>query len=84
MTRWSRGEAEVLALIESGQLQRVVGDAADGTPLADRARVALSTAESISGRDPDSAYVLAFDACRHALAALLAQQGLRATSKGGH
>lgn len=84
MTRWTMGEVEILALLASNDLQSVVGDAANGLPLAERARATLATAESISERDPDSAYVLAYDACRLALAALLAQQGLRATSKGGH
>jgi HEPN domain-containing protein len=35
-------------------------------------------------RDPDSAFVLAYDAARQALTALLAHQGLRPTTKGGH
>lgn len=34
--------------------------------------------------DPNSAFVLAYDAARYALTGLLAQQGLRPTSKGGH
>ena len=34
--------------------------------------------------DPYSAYVLAYDAARFACIALLAQQGLRATTSGGH
>jgi hypothetical protein len=33
---------------------------------------------------PDSAFVLAYDAARSAATALLAQQGLRPTTKGGH
>lgn len=59
MTRWSIGEAEVLALLASDQLERVVADAATGRPLEDRARTTLTTARPISDRDPDSAYVLA-------------------------
>lgn len=34
--------------------------------------------------DPDSAFVLAYDAARYAVTALLAQQGLRPTTSGGH
>jgi len=84
MTRWAMGESEVLALLASNDLQNVVGDAANGMPLAERAQTTLATAISIRDSDPDSAFILAYDACRHALAALLAQQGLRSTSKGGH
>jgi hypothetical protein len=42
------------------------------------------SARSIVGEDPDSAYVLAYDACRKAAGALLAHQGLRPTTAGGH
>ncbi|MFC5764389.1 hypothetical protein [Actinacidiphila bryophytorum] len=34
--------------------------------------------------DPEGAYTLAYDAARRALAAVLQNQGLRATSRGGH
>lgn len=84
MARWSRGEAEVRALLASGDLQRLTGEAANGHRLLDKAAVTLETARSAVERDPDSALVLAYDAARHALTGLLAQQGLRATTKGGH
>lgn len=44
----------------------------------------LATARSAIERDPDSAFVLAYDAARQALTGLLAHQGLRPTTKGGH
>ncbi|WP_368668677.1 HEPN domain-containing protein [Nocardioides massiliensis] len=44
----------------------------------------LTTARSAVDSDPDSALVLAYDAARQALTALLAHQGLRPTTKGGH
>jgi len=44
----------------------------------------VETARLAAGQDPDSAFVLAYDAARQALTALLAHQGLRPTSKGGH
>ncbi len=43
--------------------------------------------EAVTGAAADdaySAYVLAYDAARFACVALLAQQGLRATTNGGH
>jgi hypothetical protein len=84
MTRWPRGEAEVEDLLRGGQLQQVTGAQTDGQPFLDKARRVLTTATSLVAADPESAYVLAYDAARHAATALLAHQGLRATSKGGH
>lgn len=84
MTRWRRGEMEVESLLVQGALQRITGGAANGRPLIEKASVTLVSAEQLVGSDPDSAFVLAYDAARHALTGLLAQQGLRATSRGGH
>lgn len=44
----------------------------------------METARSTVERDPNSAFVLAHDASRQALTALLVEQGLRPTTKGGH
>lgn len=71
-------------MLATDQLQSVAGGQADGEALLARARRTLDTAAGIVDRDPDSAYVLAYDAARYAGTALLAQQGLRPTSKGGH
>lgn len=60
------------------------GDAANGDRLLEKATVTLETARSAVERDPDSAFVLAYDASRQALTGLLAQQGLRPTTKGGN
>jgi hypothetical protein len=84
MARWMRGQTEIEALIASRHLQTLAGAAADGRPLLKKARVTVETARSVVDRDPDSAYVLAYDAARSAATALLSQQGLRPTSKGGH
>ncbi|MEP6528275.1 MAG: HEPN domain-containing protein [Nocardioidaceae bacterium] len=84
MARWKRGEAEVEALIAAGDLQKLTGDAANGERLLEKAAVTLETAGSAVERDPDSAFVLAYDAARQALTGLLAHQGLRPTTKGGH
>jgi len=84
MSRWKRGESEVEALVASGELQKLTGDAANGDRLLAKAVTTLETARSAVESDPDSAYVLAYDACRQALTALLAQQGLRPTTRGGH
>jgi hypothetical protein len=84
MVRWKRGESDVEALIASGELQKLTGDAANGDRLVEKAVVTLETARSAIDRDPDSAFVLAYDASRQALTALLAHQGLRPTTRGGH
>jgi HEPN domain-containing protein len=84
MARWTRGEAEIEALVAAGDLQKLTGEAANGERLLRKAVVTLETARSATARDPDSAFVLAYDASRQALTALLAHQGLRATTKGGH
>ncbi|WP_370287701.1 HEPN domain-containing protein [Nocardioides sp.] len=84
MARWTRGESDVEALLAAGELQKLTGSAANGERLLEKATVTLSTARSAVGTDPDSAFVLAYDAARQALTALLAHQGLRPTTKGGH
>ncbi|MCL2423070.1 MAG: hypothetical protein FWD11_04115 [Micrococcales bacterium] len=49
-----------------------------------KAHTTVDTACSVVARDPDSAFVLAYDAARQAATALLIHQGLRPTTKGGH
>ena len=84
MARWQIGQAEIEALLASGQLQKLTGEAANGELLLAKASTTLATARSAIETDPDSAFVLAYDAARQALTALLAHQGLRPTTKGGH
>jgi hypothetical protein len=84
MSRWSRGQAEIDQLLNNRELQKISGAAANGGPLLDKAIRTLTTAAKSTVDDPDSAYVLAYDAARYACAALLAQQGLRSTTRGGH
>jgi uncharacterized protein (UPF0332 family) len=84
MARWMRGESEVEQLLARADLARVAGAQADGTPLLVQARKTLATAATLTGSDAYSAYILAYDAARFACNALLAQQGLRATTHGGH
>ena len=84
MPRWQRGEAEVEQFVSRRQLEHVTGAAADGAPLLVNARRTMATAASLVRSDAHSAYVLAYDAARFACIALLAQQGMRATTDGGH
>src|SRR6266508_4458823 len=84
MMRWARGEAIIERLIDGRRLQKVSGAQADGAALLARAHRTVETARMIATDDPDSAYVLAYDAMRQACTALLAHQGLRPTTQGGH
>jgi hypothetical protein len=84
MSRWHGGEAEIERLLAGGELQAVTGAAADGEQWLSKARRTLITATAAARTDPDSAFTLAYDAARFACTALLAQQGLRATTRGGH
>jgi hypothetical protein len=62
----------------------VTGAQANGEPWIAKAKRTLTTATHITTDDPESAFVLAYDAARQACTALLAQQGLRPTTTGGH
>lgn len=84
MSRWQTGEAEVEQLIRRRELEYVTGSAAGGTPLLVHARKTVATADGLVQADAYSTYVLAYDAARFACNALLAQQGMRATTDGGH
>jgi hypothetical protein len=84
MSRWPQGEAQIEQLIATKQLQRVIGGQANGGHLLLKASRTLATAIAIAEEDPDSAYLLAYDAARYSGTAILAQQGLRPTTSGGH
>jgi hypothetical protein len=84
MPRWQRGEAEVEQLLRRRELEQVTGAAADGAALLVHAQRTVATATGLIQADPYSAFVLAYDAARFACNALLAQQGMRATTSGGH
>lgn len=84
MTRWPQGEATIERMISTGHLQMITGVQANGPPWLDKAAKTLHTAQGIIEDDPESAYILVYDAVRHACTGLLAQQGLRPTTAGGH
>lgn len=81
---WERGRADIERLITDGELERV-------TPSDDVAERLLADAEAhivLASKgiedDPAGALQLSYDAARKASAALLAAQGLRSTTRGGH
>lgn len=71
-------------MLSARALQRVPAAVRSAPGSLARARQLLSSAATLLEADPDSAYVLAYDAARQAGTAVLAQQGLRATAAGGH
>jgi hypothetical protein len=84
MARWQMGDAEIEQLIRQRELEHVTGAAADGARLLAQAGKTAATARGLIQADAYSAYILAYDAARFACIALLAQQGMRATTDGGH
>ena len=84
MTRWRRGEDQVTHLIEQRRLQRVVADPEIASALLASARRHVESARRTADNDPEAAYSLAYDTARKSAMALLAHQGLRPTTAGGH
>jgi HEPN domain-containing protein len=81
---WEPGRADIEHLLRDGKLEQV-------TPSEEVASRLLADAEGHVGlaakgieEDPSGALQLSYDAARKASAALLAVQGLRSTTRGGH
>ncbi len=82
---WRPGRDEVTTLLANGEIERVAADVGLASRLlADSARHIESARSAAALGDLTGAYQLAYDALRKAAAGLLAVQGLRATSRGGH
>lgn len=84
MAPWPRGKNTIDGLLAERRLERISGSAAVAQPWLEQAERRLTTAEHIVEDDPESAFILVYDAARFAAVALLAQQGLRPTQAGGH
>ncbi len=82
--RWQQGRELVDGMIARAELERVPASRDHADLLLAQARRHVGSAEAIAGDDPAGAYQLLYDAARKALAAVLENQGLRATSRGGH
>ena len=82
--RWNQGRAAIDSMLSSGELQRVPASREHADSLLDQARQHLVSARAVVENDPEGAYAIGYDASRKALAAVLENQGLRATSRGGH
>ena len=84
MPRWNKGSDVIERLLDVRQLDRVPADAGTVAALMGTASRHVTSASMTAADDPDGALALAYDACRKAGTALLAHQGLRPTSAGGH
>jgi hypothetical protein len=82
--RWNQGRAAIDKLIAEGELQRVPPSREHADQLLAQARRDLSSAELLRSSNPKRAYESLYDAARMALTAVLENQGLRPTSRGGH
>lgn len=82
--RWEQGRDEILRLLNERNLQRVNPSRVHADRLIEQAHQHLKSAQFLGTSDLEGAYVLLYDAARKALAAVLENQGLRSTSKGGH
>jgi hypothetical protein len=71
-------------LIADGELQRVPPSREHADQLLDQARKDLASAELLRDSNPKRAYESLYDAGRMALTAVLENEGLRPTSRGGH
>lgn len=76
--------ATLRRLVVDGRLEQVPVSPALAERLMDEARAHLRAAAAIREIDPPGSFHLAYDAARKAGSALLALEGLRATSRGGH
>lgn len=82
--RWQQGRDLVDGMLARGELEQVPASREHADLLISQARKHLSSADTVSATDPTGAYQLLYDAARKALCAVLENQGLRATSRGGH
>jgi uncharacterized protein (UPF0332 family) len=82
---WSPGRERVRALVDAGELEQVESSIEVAHRLVRDAEQHVASARAIlTSSDFTGAYQLAYDALRKSAVALLAVQGLRATSRGGH
>jgi hypothetical protein len=71
-------------MLSRGELERVPPSREHADLLLAQAHRHLASAGAVVTIDPTGAYQLLYDAARKALGAVLENQGLRATSRGGH
>jgi hypothetical protein len=82
---WQPGRDRIAELLATGELEQVTpADSVASLLLEDAGRHLVTADSAVETGDLAGAYQLAYDALRKSAASLLAVQGLRATSRGGH
>ena len=81
MTRWATGQSDLEAMVTAGDLEQVTPSPENAARLLAEAERHLRSAELVAESDPAGGYDLLYAAARKAMAATLAAQGLRATSR---
>lgn len=82
--RWEQGRATIDRMLADGELQRVPASREQADRLLAQARVHVASALKVCDEDPPGGYALAYDGARKALTAILENEGLRPTTRGGH
>ena len=82
--RWNQGREVIDGLIADGLVERVAPSREHADRLIALAYAHLSSATAICAQDPAGGYAMTYDAARKALTAVLQNQGLRPTTRGGH
>ncbi|MFA5774039.1 MAG: HEPN domain-containing protein [Ilumatobacteraceae bacterium] len=82
---WKAGQAEIAELVKENELEQVPINDSNVKELINDSHMHLATARlAMESGDLKSSHLLAYDAFRKSVTALLAAQGLRPTSIGGH
>jgi uncharacterized protein (UPF0332 family) len=81
---WALGRDTVIAMLDAGELEQVAPNHEFAQTLIGKARKHLVTAGLICDTDPEIAFDALYTAARLSVTALLATQGLRPTTRGGH
>ncbi|MFD7829576.1 HEPN domain-containing protein [Kitasatospora sp. NPDC059803] len=82
--RWQQGRAAVEGMLARKELERVPANREQADNLLTQASNHVKAAQAVVSFDAIGAYQLLYDAARKALVAILENQGLRPTSRGGH
>jgi hypothetical protein len=82
--KWDQGRPAIDRMLADNELQRVPASRAHADRLISQATQHLASAGEICDQDPPGGYALVYDAARKALTAVLENQGLRPTTRGGH
>lgn len=84
IVRWQQGRTEVDRLMTEGRIERVAANRELAELILMQSRRHLASAGALLESDETGAFQLAYDAARKAMAAILANQGLRAKGMGAH